>query len=556
MKTIIHLVILFNIPGVILAQSIVDTRHNMSVMGTGPVKATGETEICLFCHTAHKSRPSSPLWNRNDPGSTYTLYSSSTLKAVPGQPSGSSILCLSCHDGTIALGSVLSRGSIISFANTVNMPADRPSNLTTNLSNDHPISFTYDAALATSNGQLVNPSGLPSQIKLENSQLQCTSCHDPHKNIYSDFLVASSQYSNLCNACHQKTNWSTSSHNTSTKTWNSTPPSPWPYTPWTTVAENACENCHNSHNAGATTRLMKYQAEEDNCLDCHNGNAASKNVQADFLKTYKHNVYGYTGSHDPTEQALVTTKHVECVDCHNPHMANSQTANAPAVKGSLIGVLGINQSGVQVNPAVNEYEICYRCHSDNPATGATTPRRIVQNNNRLEFETNNPSFHPVVGAGVNANVPSLIAPYSITSKIYCSDCHASNGTGSPAGPHGSIYPQILKLAYLRTDNTPYDPNNFALCFSCHSSTSIWIDASFKEHNQHIAGVRASCNTCHDPHGISSLQGNASNNSNLINFNTNYVTPSKSGILKFEDLGLYHGRCYLTCHGKNHSPLSY
>ena len=51
--------------------------------------------------------------------------------------------------------------------------------------------------------------------------------------------------------------------------------------------------------------------------------------------------------------------------------------------------------------------------------------------------------------------------------------------------------------------------------------------------------------------------NTGNNVFLINFNTAIVTPSSSGILKFEDLpGTYHGRCYCTCHGENHNPLSY
>lgn len=555
MKAIIGFIILTGIYFIADSQSIVDTKHNLSVSGPGTVKAVGESEICLFCHTAHNSKPLSPLWNRNDPGSTYTLYSSSTMQALPSQPTGSSILCLSCHDGTIALGSVLSRSSIISFASAVNMPVG-PSNLSTDLRNDHPISFTYDAALATVNGQLKNPATLPSQVKLENNQLQCTSCHDPHKNIYTDFLVASSQNSNLCNACHQKTSWTASSHNTSVKTWNQVTPNPWPYTPWTTVAENACANCHNPHNSGATSRLLKYQTEEDNCLDCHNGNTASKNIQAEFTKTYKHNVYGYTGLHDPTEQGIVNTKHVECVDCHNPHNAKAQTANAPAVRGPNIGVMGINQSGIEVNPATNEYEICYRCHSDNPATGNSTSRPIVQNNVRLEFALTNPSFHPVAGIGVNTNVPSLISPLSTTSIIYCTDCHASNGTTAPAGPHGSIYPQILKLQYLRSDNSNYSVTNYELCFSCHSNTSIMSDASFKEHSKHIIGEKTSCNTCHDPHGISNLQGTATNNSNLINFNRLYVTPSSSGILRFDDLGFESGRCYLTCHGENHNPLTY
>lgn len=275
MKFLFHTFILLCISFGINAQSIVNTKHNLSVTGPGSVKATGETEICLFCHTAHNSKPQSPLWNRNDPGSTYSPYTSSTMKALPGQPSGSSILCLSCHDGTVALGSVLSRSSTISFANTSNMPAG-PSNLSTDLRNDHPVSFTYDAALVAANGHLNNPATLGSQITLENNKLQCTSCHDPHKNLYTDFLVASSQYSNICIACHAQPSWSTSSHKTSTKTWNHNAPNPWPFTPWTTVAENACESCHNPHNSGGLKRLLKYPAEEDNCLDCHNGNVATK----------------------------------------------------------------------------------------------------------------------------------------------------------------------------------------------------------------------------------------------------------------------------------------
>ena len=554
MKKLITILVLIGFSVLVESQSIVDTKHNLSITGPGTVKAVSEEEICLFCHTAHNSVPQGPLWNRNNPGSTYTLYSSSTLKALPTQPSGSSILCLSCHDGTIALGSVLSRSTTISFASAVNMPAGA-SNLSTDLRNDHPISFTYDAALAALNTKIKAPSALPTTIKLENNQLQCTSCHDPHKNLYSDFLVASTQNGGLCNACHQQPSWTASAHNTSTKTWNQVAPNPWPYTPWTTVADNACASCHNSHNAGSTSTLLKYQAEESNCLDCHNGNAATKNVAADFAKAYKHNVYGYTGIHNPNETGVITAKHVECIDCHNPHMAKTQTAVAPAVKGSLIGVSGVNQAGAAVSLASYEYEVCYKCHSDNAATVASTNRVIVQNNTRLEFAATNPSFHSVAAIGVNTSVPSLISPWTVTSRMYCSDCHASSGTNVPGGPHGSIYPQILKLQYLKTDNTTYNAANFALCYSCHSATSIMNNASFKYHNKHINDIKTSCNTCHDAHGISNLQGTAANNSNLINFNTAYVTAS-NGIIRFIDTGVRKGSCQLICHGKNHNPYTY
>lgn len=554
MKKVLYLFALIIVPTIILAQSILTTQHNLSVKGPGTVKATTETEVCLFCHISHQSKPASALWNRNNSAATYTLYTSTTLKALPGQPSGSSVLCLSCHDGTIALGSVSSRTSVITFANTVNMPVGT-SNLATDLKNDHPFSFTYDAALATLNPQIITPASLNPVIKLQSGKLQCTSCHDPHVNLYTDFLVATTQYSNICKACHQPTNWTAGSHNTSTKVWNNVAPDPWPNSAWTTVAENACGNCHMSHNAGSTTRILTSLQEETVCLNCHNGNAATKNLQTQMVKTYRHNVYNYTGIHDEAESPITVTKHVECVDCHNPHQAKNLAATAPAVNGFLVGVSGVNQSGVAVASSSFEYEICYKCHSVNAATPAASTHVIVQNNTRLEFATTNPSFHPVVGQGINANVPSLISPLTVTSKIYCSSCHASDGTGAPAGPHGSIYPQILKSQYLKTDNTTYLAANFQLCYNCHSATSIMANASFKEHNKHINSEKASCNTCHDAHGISSTQGNATNNSNLINFNPTYVTAA-GGILRFDDQGLYKGRCYLTCHGKSHNPLGY
>jgi hypothetical protein len=109
---------------------------------------------------------------------------------------------------------------------------------------------------------------------------------------------------------------------------------------------------------------------------------------------------------------------------------------------------------------------------------------------------------------------------------------------------------------LTANNTPESAAAYALCYSCHSRTSIMSDNSFKEHSKHIQGEDTPCNACHDPHGISSTQGNSTNNSNLINFDVSFISPSSSGILRFDDQGLYHGRCYMTCHGKNHNPLSY
>ena len=532
--------------GTIWGQSILTSKHNLSTSGPGTVKATTETEICIFCHTMHNSDPSTPLWNRARNVNTYQIYTSSTLKSVPGQPTGSSLLCLSCHDGTVALGSVLNRADVISFASGLTMPVGR-TNLGTDLRNDHPVSFTYDGNLSSTNPNLKNPSTLPSKIKLENGQLQCMSCHDPHSSSYSSLLVQTSQNSTLCISCHQEPNWTNAVHNTSTKTWNGVAPNPWPYTPWTTVSQNACESCHNPHNAGSTTRLLQYATEEDNCLNCHNTHVDSKDLQTQFTKTYKHNVYGYTGIHDPTEATLVATKHVECVDCHNAHTTIPTTATtAPLIKGANTGVAGISQNGTVVNPAVNEYEICYRCHSSNPPTGVASPRNVVQSDLRLEFDPAAPSYHPVAAVGKNPTIGGLISPYTASSQIYCTDCHASDGAGSPAGPHGSIYPQILKYNYDRTSDYVNSYAAYQLCYQCHDqTTTITFHNAFSPSATH--GTLTSCNNCHDPHGVNAAQGTALNNSHMMNFNTNVVTANANGILNWTWTSPGHGTCNLNCH---------
>jgi predicted CXXCH cytochrome family protein len=561
MKKIVQTIIILSIsiPMTMVSQSIVNTVHNMSVSGPGTVKASSESEICIFCHTPHNTNPSGPLWNRADQGSTYILYNSSTTQASPGQPDGSSFLCLSCHDGTIALGDVLSRTTPITFAGGVTTMPAGTSNLTTSLADDHPVSFVFNSALATADGELNDPATLTGPVKLESTKLQCTSCHDAHQNNLGDFLVASTLNSELCIVCHDQNYWSTTTHRTSTHTWNGISPDPWPHTTYTTVAQNACENCHRPHTAGGSARLTNFAPEEDNCLDCHNGNASTTNIQSQINKTYRHNVFNYLNIHDPIETPLVATNHDECVDCHNPHASNATTAVAPYANGSTAGVKGINQNGAPVNPIIYEYELCYRCHTATPGMPASSSvRQIEQNNVRLEFATVNPSHHAVVGAGANPNVPSLISPLTTSSIIYCTDCHASDGTNSPDGPHGSIYPHIEKLQYLTANNTTESSSAYALCYSCHSRTSILGNNSFGEHSMHISGERTPCNTCHDPHGISNTQGNSTNNSNLINFRTGtgWVTPSSSGVLRFDDQGLFHGRCYLTCHGQNHNPETY
>ena len=541
-----------------------DTKHNLSTSGPGNIKASSESEICIFCHTPHNAKPNSPLWNRSQSGQSYTPYSSSTAQASPGQPTGASILCLSCHDGTIALGKVLSRQTDISMQSGVTVMPSGTGRLGTDLSDDHPISFNYSDALQ-GNGELVNPGALTGAVKLDaNGELQCTSCHNAHDNTNGRFLVLSNIGGQLCETCHTKFGWNQSPHNLSSSTWNEQSPDPWPDSTLNTVADNACQNCHKPHSAGSSERILKSNVEEDNCLACHNGHVANENVMAEFNKSSYHPIDNRTGTHDPNESAVISARHVECVDCHNPHAAKA--SGTPA--GPLTGVRGVNRYNSEVNPIAYEYELCFRCHGDSTGKPSAPTSRVFTNTNvRQEFNTSSASYHPVVGAGRNSNVPSLINSLSTSSIIKCTDCHSNDngpaaGGNGPKGPHGSNNPHLLERQYLTQDPTSESQSAYAMCYKCHNRSSILGNESFPRHNFHITGAGAGmggggggggalstpCNVCHDPH--------ASNFEKLINFDRSVVSANSSGRLEFNSTGTFAGECYLSCHGRDHNPCTY
>jgi len=170
-------------------------------------------EICLPCHTPHNAKTGAdnlvPLWNHNVTAAAFTVYTSptGTLNAgALGPPAGVSKACLSCHDGTIGVDV---------YGNNTPAPTmiGAGFNLGTDLSNDHPISFTYDTALATLDGELIDPSsagssGLGGTIQndlLFVDQMECGSCHDVHNTAAIDPLLRKSNAASaLCLTCHDK----------------------------------------------------------------------------------------------------------------------------------------------------------------------------------------------------------------------------------------------------------------------------------------------------------------------------------------------------------------
>ena len=535
----VHAVVLLCVMLVGAAQAqtltVLDSPHDLSASSRAEVRAAVEDQVCIFCHTPHNASPVGALWNRSLSPQAYTVYTSRALDAHPGQPTGTSKLCLSCHDGTIALGSVLSSPTPLQMAGGITTLQGRLSNLGTDLRDDHPISFQYDSSLAVRDQKLRDPAGLPHEIRLDNNrELQCTSCHDAHNNAFGNFLVMRNTSSELCTSCHQMGTTDVSGH-------------------------TQCDSCHQSHTAPSGPYLLRRQSITQTCLTCHDGsNSAALNVSADTHKAFNHD------TNSPVDPDGNPNQFTTCASCHEPHtMMKGVGATPPLLTGprtTAFGrmgrIAGVNVSGSTMTLASAEHEVCFKCHGDNNPVTPSIPRRQPQSNMRLQLSPSAVSFHPVGRPGVSTEVPSLKPGWSTSSTMQCSDCHASDAT-TTSGEHGSTWSGLLVSRYSTADRTSESAANYGLCYRCHDRTSILNDRSFKEHKKHIVDQRTPCSVCHDSHGIAANNGTVVGNSHLINFDTTVVTASRTtGRLEYRDTGVNHGECYLSCHGENHGPYRY
>lgn len=200
--------------------------------------------ICSACHAAHHTDDAqlAPLWVHATTASAFTPYSSPTMNASVGQPDKESLACLSCHDGTLGINTQISGGTNVNSGGA-SVYVDPSAKIGPDLHTTHPISFTYDAALATADGALENPTtykiGDPKtvltvstapvptswagtsltgktidQAMLFGGKMQCSSCHDVHRldgsSATSTILLRISgsdsggRGSLICRTCHIK----------------------------------------------------------------------------------------------------------------------------------------------------------------------------------------------------------------------------------------------------------------------------------------------------------------------------------------------------------------
>jgi len=205
-----------------------------SAAGTAVSEAwNGRNEICRVCHVPHDHGRASQrylnglLWNHGVSSATYTMYNNAWSSTITGaqsaQPDGTAKLCLSCHDGSVAIdtfdkyagGAVLFDGSATGYDAGFKMtPFADGGNL--DLRGTHPISIQFPAGQTGDGKNFTVPgtatwaSGDTVASTLDNDKVQCSTCHDVHnqESVAGTHLLRQAQTgstpSGLCLTCHVK----------------------------------------------------------------------------------------------------------------------------------------------------------------------------------------------------------------------------------------------------------------------------------------------------------------------------------------------------------------
>jgi len=161
------------------AQGVVSSAHDLSSGGGSPQFTSANDQVCVFCHTPHGSDTTAPvpLWNKIlTPGAAYLRYSDLNTAGFESDeaPVGSvSLACLSCHDGTQAMDTVVNApGRGMGSGNTDGggvgnqMTGTPVPNLELDLQNDHPISMQYGGGGVDTTTHVLTPTATQASAAL------------------------------------------------------------------------------------------------------------------------------------------------------------------------------------------------------------------------------------------------------------------------------------------------------------------------------------------------------------------------------------------------------
>ncbi len=187
------------------AATIVGTDHDISI---GDVTGSGTNQVCVFCHHPHKSVAGitdEVLWNMTDPTGTITVNLAGVDLDGSSVEEMRSYLCMACHDGVIAVGSLVAiPGDGIQIDTEVTLTGG----VLGSLLNDHPV----NVELPINSGYVVAATvtaTLPLFTGTQTNTVQCGSCHDVHEGAVQEGrsfmrMAAWATDSAMCVVCHVK----------------------------------------------------------------------------------------------------------------------------------------------------------------------------------------------------------------------------------------------------------------------------------------------------------------------------------------------------------------
>lgn len=248
---------LFLLPGTAVAGNYGDVPPGSGIMGTAHDLRFGQeagnlygahdvdnaygqaggdlNRICVWCHAPHHTlKPAEltgdidylPLWNHRVTTQSFQMYNNGAdepsdqshqamSEILANQPGPVSKLCLSCHDGSVAVneygfapGDITSSG-VRKGDVPVLMNEDYVIGWGGDLSNHHPIGFDYQA-VAVTDDEIADIDTVIGNYQIGDllwaGQMECTTCHDVHnsKNTGKKLLWVSDKESAFCLTCHLK----------------------------------------------------------------------------------------------------------------------------------------------------------------------------------------------------------------------------------------------------------------------------------------------------------------------------------------------------------------
>lgn len=217
--------------------------------------------------------------------------------------------------------------------------------------------------------------------------------------------------------------------------------------------------------------------------------------------------------HEDLQSALTTGKYrhaaaeKDCTVCHNPHNAKLKQLLVAEMPGLCTGC----HTGIQLkmgskvkHDALTSGRSCSACHSPH----ASGVERVLL---RLPYDQC-VSCHSVDGlkdsdGKVMTNFGKLLAESPVHhAPIASKDCSACHE------PHGSEHTRMAAAEYPPQFYAPFDPANYALCFSCHdegmaTQAETTTDTRFRDgsrnlHFLHVnktGGRGRTCRACHEVH---------------------------------------------------------